>query len=69
MAKPTVEPELLIVATVPSPALQDTELVRSCVLLSLNVPVAVNCWVAPIGMDADAGFTFMETITAGVTVT
>jgi hypothetical protein len=59
---------LLIVATVAFPVLQDTELVRSCVLVSLKVPVAVNCCVVPRGIDADGGFTLMDTTTAGVTV-
>lgn len=40
-------PVLLMVATVRSPADQVTEFVRSCVLLSVNVPVAVNCWMVP----------------------
>lgn len=59
---------MLTVATVPSPALQCTDWVRSCELLSLNVPVAVNCWVVPRGMDADGGLTLMEVTAPGVTV-
>ena len=36
---------------------QVTELVRFCVLPSLNVPVAVNCWVSPAAKEGVAGVT------------
>ena len=42
--------------------------VRSCVLPSVNVPVAVNCWVVPRAMDGFAGETAIETSAAAVTV-
>ncbi len=35
---------------------------------SLNVPVAVNCWVVPRGIEAESGFTAIDTKIAGVTV-
>jgi hypothetical protein len=45
-----------------------TESVRSCVLLSLKVPVAVNCFVVPIPMLEFAGVTAMDTNVALSTV-
>jgi len=42
--------------------------VRFCVLLSVNVPVAVNCWLVPFAIDGAAGVTAIETSTAEVTV-
>src|SRR6202012_1386763 len=50
---------------------QVTEVVRFCVLLSLNVPVAVNCCVAPFAIDGDAGVTAIDrsvAAAAGLTV-
>src|SRR6266481_9863395 len=61
-------PAALIVATVVVNELQVTELVRFCVELSLNVPVAVNCCVVPLGIEALAGVTAMDTSVAAVTV-
>jgi hypothetical protein len=61
-------PAVLIVATVVLNELQVTELVRFWVLLSLNVPVAVNCCVVPLGIEELAGVTAMDTSVAGVTV-
>jgi len=52
-------------------ALEDvhvTVVVMSCVLLSLNVPVAVNCFVVPTAMLEFAGVTAIETRVAEVTV-
>jgi hypothetical protein len=43
--------------------------VMSCVLLSVNVPVAVNCCVTPSAMLGIAGVTAMDTNVAGVMVT
>jgi hypothetical protein len=43
LARPLVLSPLLIVATVPSEELQCAVAVRSCVLRSVKVPVAVNC--------------------------
>ena len=42
--------------------------VRFCVLLSLKVPVAVNCCVVPFGMDGLAGVTAIDCSVAAVTV-
>ncbi len=58
----------MIVAT---PVLEEfhvTVLVRFCVLLSVYVPVAVNCWVLPLGTDGLAGVTAIETNAGAVTV-
>src|SRR5216684_62412 len=60
-------PVLLIVATVPV-AEAHTALPSTCVELSLNVPVAVNCCVAPLPIDGFAGVTAMEVSVAAVTV-
>ena len=59
---------MLIVATVVVNELQVTELVRFWVLVSLNVPVAVNCCVVPLGIEGLAGLTAMDTSVAAVTV-
>ena len=63
---PAVFARLLIVATVVAFELHCTVLVTSCVLPSVKVPVAVNCWVTPNGMLATAGVIANETNTAGV---
>ena len=42
--------------------------VRFCVLLSLNVPVAMYCCVRPAATDAVAGVTAMDCNVAAVTV-
>jgi hypothetical protein len=54
-------PALLTVEIAAADELHATELVRFCVLPSVYVPAAVNCCVLPKGMDADCGFTAMET--------
>ena len=61
-------PAALIVATVVVPEAQTAPLVKSCVVLSLNVPVAVNCCVFPTRMEGFAGVTAIDTNTAAVTV-
>lgn len=61
VARPMVGEESLMVATVATEELQCTEAVRSCVLPSLKVPVAVNCCVVPSAMEAVAGVTASET--------
>jgi hypothetical protein len=58
----------LMVATVVLVEVQDTVLVRFCVLPSLYVPVAVNCWVVPLAIEVLAGVTAIDTNAAGVTV-
>ena len=50
-------PDLLIVATAVLDELQLAEEVRSFLLPSLNVPLAVNCWVEPTTMVELAGVT------------
>src|SRR6202041_3230344 len=43
-------------------------LVRFCVVPSLNVPVAVNCCVAPLVIEGFAGVTAIDCSVAAVTV-
>ena len=43
VASPSLPPALLMVATAGLVELQVTVVVRSCVVLSVYVPVAVNC--------------------------
>jgi hypothetical protein len=64
---PVARPAGLIVAAAVTEEFQLTVLVRSCVLLSLNVPVAVNCWVVPLAIDGLLGATAIETNVAAVT--
>lgn len=59
-ATPVASPAVLIVATAAADELQVAELVRFWVLPSLKVPVAVNCWVAPLEIDGFAGVTAIE---------
>jgi hypothetical protein len=42
--------------------------VRSCVVVSVKVPVATNCCLVPLAIDGVAGVTAIETKFAGVTV-
>src|SRR6266705_2322314 len=67
-AKPFDPPALLIVTTPGLDELQVTWVVRSCIVLSLKVPVAVNCWVSPSGRLGLAGVTAIEVRVAAVTV-
>jgi len=62
------KPWLLIVTTAALEELQRAVLVMSCVLLSLKVPVAVNCFVVPIDMLELAGVTAIDTSVAALTV-
>jgi hypothetical protein len=57
-----------MVATAGLEELQSTDAVMSCVLVSLNVPVAMNCFVVPMAMPELLGVTAMETRVAVVTV-
>jgi len=68
VATPAAKPAPLIVATAVFVELQVTELVRFCVLPSLYVPVAVNCWLIPLATDGVTGVTAIEANTGGVTV-
>jgi hypothetical protein len=67
-ATPLANPLPDIVATPLFDELQVTVFVRFWVLLSLYVPVAVYCCVFPIGTEAFAGVTAIETRFATVTV-
>lgn len=61
-------PEALTVATPVEDELHFTELVTFCVLLSVKVPVAVNCCVLPRVTDGAAGVTSTETSAGALTV-
>jgi hypothetical protein len=61
-------PAALMVATAGAAEAQVTLAVRFCVLLSVNVPVAVNCCVSPLATDGLAGVTAMDCSAAAVTV-
>src|SRR5580704_14229335 len=65
---PLARPVVLIVAVVVVPEDQVTLDVRFCVEPSLNVPVAVNCCVAPLVIDGFAGVTAIDCSVAAVTV-
>lgn len=69
LAMLVTSPWLLTVAAAGVEELQTAEPVTSCVLESLNVPVAVICLVVPDGMVEFAGVTAKETRVAPVTVT
>ena len=68
VARLVATPVLAIVAAAGFEELQTTDPEMSCVLLSLKVPVATNCFEAPIGMVEFAGVTAIETRLAPVTV-
>ena len=68
-ARPAVPDDTLMVATGGFDDVHCTEEVRSCVELSLYVPVVVNCWVVPRGMEALDGETAIESSTAVLTCT
>src|SRR5262249_35810058 len=59
----------VMVATAGVEELHSTDCVISCVELSLNVPVALNCFVASSGMEEFAGIIANETSVAVLTVT
>src|SRR6187549_608496 len=62
------KPALLMVALAGVPEVQVTWLVRSCVVVSENVPVAVNWRVVPSGLLGLPGVTAIEDSVALVTV-
>src|SRR5207245_11717305 len=68
VAKPCEPPALLIVATAVLDELQVTWVVRSCVVKSLKVPVAVNCRVIPFAIPGSVGVTAIVTRVAAATV-
>src|SRR5437763_9831452 len=61
-------PALSIVATADASEAQVLDAVKSLVLLSVKVPVAVNCCFVPRGNTGLAGVTAMETREAALTV-
>ena len=67
-ATPVAKPALLIVALDGLLVVQVTEVVKSTVLASLYVPVAVNCWVAALAIVGVAGAIAMEVSVALFTV-
>ena len=68
-ATPLAKPLTSTVATDGVDEPQLTSAVRSRLLPSLYVPVAVNCWVVFIGMDNAAGATVIAVKLAAATVT
>ena len=66
--KPRVPFALLMAATFLLEELQVTDLVRSWVLPSVKVPVAVNCWFAVLLMVGLTGVTTMAERVDAVTV-
>jgi hypothetical protein len=67
-AKADANPPAVIVAVAVVAEAHVTEAVRFCVLLSLYVPVAVNCCVDPLATDGFAGVTAMDCSDATVSV-
>jgi hypothetical protein len=65
---PVASPPAVIVATAGVADAHVTWLVRFCVELSENVPVAVNCWVFPLATLGLAGVTAIDCNTAADTV-
>jgi hypothetical protein len=68
-ARPVAAPALLIAALAEFDELQFALALRSCVLLSLYVPITWNCCVPPITTAGPAGFNETDTSTAGFAVT
>src|SRR5271163_4536148 len=65
---PLARPAALIVAVAVVPDDQVTLDVRFCVEPSLNIPMAVNCCVAPLVIEGFAGVTAIDCNVAAVTV-
>jgi hypothetical protein len=65
VASPVIE---LIVAVAAVPELQVTELETSAVVLSVKMPVAVNCRVKPFNTDGLAGVTAIDRTSGALTV-
>jgi hypothetical protein len=68
VARLPTKPRLFMVAVAGLEEPQRTESVRSSVLVSLKVPVAVNCFVVPTAMLEFAGVTAIETNVALLTL-
>jgi hypothetical protein len=60
VANPLEPAALLMVATAVSDEPQVTDAVKSCVVPSEYVPVAVNCWVVPMAILGFVGLIAME---------
>jgi len=67
-ASPILPAKLLMVATLVLDELHVTAVVISCVLLSENVPIAVNCLLSPVVIFGFVGVTVIDINTAVVTV-
>jgi hypothetical protein len=67
-ANPWLPLLLPIVAAAVLSELHCTVAVMSCVLPSVNVPVAENCFVVPRGITGIAGVTAIDTSVAGLTL-
>jgi hypothetical protein len=65
---PPVATPLALIEAADEDDCHETCVVRSCVELSVNVPVAVNCCLVPAAIDAVAGVTLIELSVAGVIV-
>jgi hypothetical protein len=66
MATPIARPDVLLtVATLVVPEVQMEDAVTSRDVPSVYVAVAINCWGAPIGIEAIAGVTAIDTIWGG----
>jgi hypothetical protein len=65
VTRPQYPAVLLMIATAGEDELQFTEVVITLVVLSENVPVAMNCWVLPSAMPGFIGVTAIERSTAG----
>src|SRR6266568_1433939 len=68
LACPLLPAALLTAATAGSDEIQVTEPVRSWVLPSEKIPVALNCWLSPLGRLGSVGITSMAVRVADVTV-
>jgi hypothetical protein len=67
--KPVAKPPAVMLAASVFDEAHTTDAVRSCVVLSENVPVAMNCWFCPTTTVGFTGVTAMDTSTgAAVTV-
>ena len=69
IATPVARPVALMLAVAVVPVVQVTWLVRFSVELSENMPVAVNCWVAPFAIIGLAGVTAIDCNTTAADVT
>ena len=68
VANPLEPAVLLMVAMEVSDELHSTDVVMSCIVLSVKIPMAVNCWFIPCAMLGFGGDTVIETRAEAVTV-